>query len=200
MSETERTHWTDRWTTGEYNARTEPSPLLVKWAASFPKGHALDIACGNGRNAISLAKLGFQVDAVDIASTALKLAKDNAKKQGVAVNWVEADLDTYEIPETSYVLISVCYYANRNLIPKIKDGLKPEGFLYYEHHYLSDVPVDGPQDRQWRMRSNELLHQFIDFRIRYWEEGLEDDRGRTLAMERLVAQKRPATYEPQLLK
>jgi len=171
---------------------------LAKWAAIFPKGRALDIACGNGRNAILLAKLGYQVDAVDIASPALKLAELNAKNQGVTVNWIEADLDSFDVPEASYIFISVCYYTNRNLIPKIKDGLKPDGFLYYEHHYLSDTPVDGPNDRQWRLRPNELIHQFINYRIRYFQEGLEDDRGRTLAMERLVAQKPPARHEPSL--
>ena len=196
MSDEERTHWTSRWKTGEYNARTQPSPLWEKWAPRLPKGPALDIACGNGRNAIFLAKLGFQVDAVDIASTALKLARENSKKQRVKVNWIEADLDTYEIPENSYSLISVCFYANRDLIPKIKDGLKPDGFILYEHHYLSHVKVNGPENRQWRLRPNELIHQFIDFRIRFSEEGLVEDRGQTLAMEQLVAQKPPVKYEP----
>ncbi|MBI4200497.1 MAG: class I SAM-dependent methyltransferase [Chloroflexi bacterium] len=196
MSEKERADWVRRWAEGDYPAREEPSSLLVAWAKRLPRGRALEIACGNGRNALYLAGLGFTVDAVDIAAPALKLARQAARKRRLAVKFIEADLDEHPLPAEAYDLITTSFFINRNLVPRLKDALKPGGFVIHEHHYLTDVDVGGPTDRGWRMRPNELLHLFLDFRVRSFWEGLEHERGRLIAIERLVAQKPPASWEP----
>ena len=55
-----------------------PSDFLSKYLSFPPKGRALDIACGNGRNSIFLAQHGFKVDAVDISNVALSQLPENA--------------------------------------------------------------------------------------------------------------------------
>jgi cyclopropane fatty-acyl-phospholipid synthase-like methyltransferase len=57
-----------------------------------PPGHALDLGCGDGRDAIFLAKKGFDVTAVDFSPTAIKIARKNGTEAGVSVNFVQDDL------------------------------------------------------------------------------------------------------------
>ena len=195
MSETERTEWARRWAEGDYHARSKPSALLSAWAQYLPTGRALDLACGSGRNALHVAELGFTVDAVDIAPAALKLAEDAARERGLIIHSILADLDEYPLPAETYDLIITSFYINRNLIPRVKDALKPGGFVLHEHHYLTDYDVGGPRETQFRLRSNELLYLFLDFRVRHFSEFLEEEDGQLVAIERLVAQKPPASVE-----
>ena len=198
MSEAERKEWSLRWAEGDYHARSAPSALVAACAWRIRKGRALDLACGNGRNALYMAELGFSVDAVDIAPAALKLAQDAARERGLAIHPILADLDEYPLPADTYDLITTSFYMNRNLIPRVKDALKPGGFVLHEQHYITDYDVSGPRDLQFRLRPNELLHLFLDFRVRFFSEGLEEEEdGRLVAVERLVAQKQPAFREPR---
>ena len=61
-----------------------------------PPGKALEIGCGDGRDAIFLAKNGFDVTAFDFSSTAIKMARINARKNvqeaGVGVNLIQDDV------------------------------------------------------------------------------------------------------------
>ena len=107
------------------------------------------------------------------------------------------DLDEYLLPAQTYDLITTTFYLNHNLVPSLEGVPQAGGFALHEHHYLTDYDVSGPTDAQFRLRSNELLRLFSDFRVRFFSEGLEWEPGRTaagwLAIERLVAQKPPAT-------
>jgi SAM-dependent methyltransferase len=55
-------------------------------------GRALDVGCGSGRDAVYLAKHGWQVTGVDFAETGLKAAKQRAQEEGVEVRWVKGDV------------------------------------------------------------------------------------------------------------
>ena len=200
MSERERIDWAERWAGGDYQGRSAPSLLIVHWADRLPTGRALDLACGNGRNALYLAERGFDVDAVDIAQPALKLVQDTARERGLAVNTILADLDNHTLPAETYDLITTSFYLNRSLIPGMRNALKPGGFVLHEQHYTTDSDVSGPTDSLFRLGSNELLRLFLDFRVRHFSEGLawesEREGGRLIALQQLVAQKPPAGFEP----
>ena len=203
MSESERINWVERWAGGDYRGRSAPSPFVATWADRLPKGRALDLACGNGRNALRLAENGFDVDAIDIAEPALKLARQSARERGVSINTTAADLDDHALPVEEYDLIVTCFYMNREMIPRVKDALRPGGFVLQEQHSATDVDVSGPADPKFRMRSNELLRLFLDYRVRHYSEGLEweseRDGGRYISVARLVAQKPPAWGEPEAI-
>ncbi|MBF8266363.1 MAG: putative pyridine nucleotide-disulfide oxidoreductase, class II, partial [Dehalococcoidia bacterium] len=68
MSKTELEKWEQKYKGGEYTPNDNPSALLVEWLPNIPRGRALDVATGMGRNALFLAQQGFAVDAVDISS------------------------------------------------------------------------------------------------------------------------------------
>jgi SAM-dependent methyltransferase len=77
-------------------------------------GRALELGCGTGTNAIYLAQQGFDVTAIDIAPTALKLAKEKADKANVAVHWVQADvLNPPKMDTFDFVFDRGCYHGVR---------------------------------------------------------------------------------------
>lgn len=200
MSDRERTEWSRRWADGDYRGRTTPSALLVDWVERLPRGRALDLACGNGRNAVYLAEHGYDVDAIDIAEPALQIVRGAARERGLAINTIRADLDDHLLPTETYDLVITSFFLNRGLAPQVKDALKPGGMVLHEQHYVTDSDVSGPDTPLFRLQPNELLRLFPDFRVRFFSEGLEwePDRegGRLVALQRLVAQKPPATFEP----
>ena len=195
MSDADRERWNARYAAGEYAARTYPSPLLAAWLDRLPRGRALDVACGLGRNAIHLAANGYTVDAMDISAAALAGARERADAAGVTVNWIEADLERPDIAREAYDVVVVARFLDRPLIPRLIDALRSGGHLVYDHHYITPVDVEGPRSHRFRARPNELLERFRALRVLSWEEGIvADPDGRRMALARLVACKGSPGY------
>ena len=195
MSDADREHWNTRYESGTYASRTHPSALLAAWTDRLPRGRALDVACGLGRNAIHLAANGYEVDAMDISDVALAGARARADAAGVTVNWIEADLEQPEIARGAYDVIVVARFLDRPLIPRLIDALHPGGHVVYDHHYITPADVGGPSSRRFRARPNELLERFRALRILSYEEGIvADPDGRRMALARLVACKGSPGY------
>lgn len=187
MSETDREKWNERYRAGAYADRTHPTQFLTDWLAQLPKGRALDIACGAGRNSLFLAEHGYTVDAIDISSVALERARANADERGVEVNWIEMDLESGALPDERYELIVMVRYRHPVLVADLISLLNDGGFLLCEEHLLTDRDVVGPKSAEFRMRPNELLGLSTGLRMIYYHEGLvEDPDGRTAALAQLV--------------
>jgi len=78
----------------------------------------LELGCGTGVNAVYLAKQGFQVTAIDIAPTALKLAEQRATKAGVKVAWIQADvLAPPPLEAFDFIFDRGCYHGVRRQDP-----------------------------------------------------------------------------------
>jgi SAM-dependent methyltransferase len=109
------------------NLDPSPAPLLVEIADRLPPGRALDLACGAGRNALYLARLGWQVTAVDASSTAIARLREGAR--GLAVDARVADLERREfaIEPDAWDLICDFHYLQRDLFPDIREGVRPAG-------------------------------------------------------------------------
>lgn len=114
MSEKDRIRWNEKYREKEY--QDYPSEIVKKFYHLAPKGLALDIAAGTGRNAIFLADQGFAADAVDVSDVSIR--ELSGKHAGVSA--LCADLDTYEIPADRYSLILNIRYLNRRLFPGSK--------------------------------------------------------------------------------
>jgi SAM-dependent methyltransferase len=67
---------------------------LTEGPGALPPGRALDVGCGTGRDAVYLAKHGWQVTAVDFAHAAIAKAKQRAAGYGVQVRWVAGDVSS----------------------------------------------------------------------------------------------------------
>ena len=159
--------WDERFGKKEFALGKEPNPFLKKHIRLFPKGRALDIASGEGRNAVFLAQHGFEVDAVDISERGLKKARKFARGKGVKIKTFLVDLDQYQIEKEQYDLIANFYFLKRRLIPRIKKGLKKGGKVIFETYLLEHrtLGTGGPKQAKYFLKPNELLGLFKDFRI-----------------------------------
>jgi 2-polyprenyl-3-methyl-5-hydroxy-6-metoxy-1,4-benzoquinol methylase len=168
------------------------NPFLKKHITLLPKGKALDLAAGEGRNAVFLARHGFEVEAVDISQMGLRKAQKLAEEMGVKIHALAGDLDTYQIERDKYDLITNFYFLRRSLIPKIKKGLKGGGMVIFETYTLEhrNLGTGGPKDPRYFLKPNELLELFKEFRILFYREGIFREGGKRRAIASLIAQKR----------
>lgn len=149
-----------------------PNETLVEFATALPRGHALDLASGEGRNALWLATRGWQVTAVDFSAVGLTKAHRIAEKSPRSVRerltWVHADV-TKVIPKPEYDLILVLYLhlpreQRRGVIDNALRGLKPDGILMILGHHSSNITdgVGGPQDPEILYTPEELASDIGD--------------------------------------
>ena len=161
-------------------------PIIEKYIENANVGYALDIACGQGRNTHFLAQKGFEVDAVDLSDYALSHVKNEKN-----IHKIEADLDVYNLEKNKYDLIVNMNYLNRRFFHQIKEALKLNGVVMFETFIIAHGDFDNPQNPEYLLRKNELLHAFIGLDIIYYEErddvNLRDEKTRVAS---LVAKKR----------
>ncbi len=118
-----------------------PNRLLVTTTESVAPGSALDLATGQGRNALYLAAHGWKVTAVDISDVGLRQARAAADRAHVALDAVEADIGAYDYGTAKWDLVTEIYVPQPlALVDKIKAALKPGGLFVLEF-FLEAVDV-----------------------------------------------------------
>jgi len=143
----------------------EPAQFLVDNIALLPKGRALDVAMGAGQNAIYLAKIGFEVEGVDISPEAVSSALELARKFGLTIRAQVADLEKeYHIEKGAYEVIICFNYLQRSLIQQIKDGLRKGGMVVYETFIVDHLQFGKPKSPDYLLKRNELLNMFRNIR------------------------------------
>jgi tellurite methyltransferase len=165
----------------------QPARWLVDNIELLPRGRVLDIAMGAGRNAVYLAKLGFQVEGVDIAAEAVAKALRLADECHTRIEAQVGDLESvYAIAPDAYDGIICFYYLHRPLIEQIKSALRPGGVIVYETYLTDQAQWGKPQNPDHLLRHNELLKMFGDFRVLHYREGVIEPKK---ALASMVAQK-----------
>src|SRR3972149_347899 len=84
----------------------EPAALVVEFRDRLPKGRALDVAMGYGRHALYLAAAGWEVDAVERDPEAVAACRAEARRRGLSINAIEADLGGYRLPVAAHDLLT----------------------------------------------------------------------------------------------
>lgn len=105
----DREDWNQRYRQRDFVWSAEPNRFLVAEVEGLTPGRALDLAAGEGRNAVWLAMRGWSVTAVDWSEVALEKGRRLAEHQAVKVDWVPADLQEYEPPARAFELVVVLY-------------------------------------------------------------------------------------------
>lgn len=146
-------------------------------AWQLPRGRALDIACGKGRNSLYLARLGFEVVAMDISAVALAEGRKGAELKQLRIDWRQTDLEAVQLDEAAFDLIVNFNYLQRSLIPQIRRALKVGGYVIYETYLIDQKEIGHPKNPDYLLRHNELLEHFRDFRTLYYREGKFSDGG-----------------------
>lgn len=148
--------------------------------------HALDIAMGEGRNAIFLAQQGFSVTGVEQSHIAVDRCRKRASALNLHVETIESDLLIWEFPESCYDLIICVNYLEQSLFPKIKRALKPGGWLVYEtltKEHLKYYTINP----DYVLNNGELLKAFSSLRFVVYRE--TDLTYKKKAVASLIAQK-----------
>lgn len=130
MSSSDRERWDKKYAKGEGPAHFAPKAFLTDHRHLLTGGRALDFACGFGGNALYLAELGYQVDAVDISIVALRQAQAEARRRRQALRLIQADLTRWWVPPRHYDLIILFLYSARDLMPQLLEGLRPGGLIF----------------------------------------------------------------------
>src|SRR5262245_44533178 len=152
-----------------------PSSFLVDSFHLLPKGLALDLAMGEGRNAIYLASRGYDVDGVDVNAEAVARARTSARRLGAPIRAVVGNVEdgTYIIPIETYDLIVVFHYLHRPLFQDIREGLKPGGAVVYQTFTTEQARFGRPTNPSHLLRPGELEEVFRDWEVLRTQEGIE---------------------------
>jgi SAM-dependent methyltransferase len=124
------------------------------WVASTIRewftGRALDLCTGEGRHAVWLAALGWQVTAVDFSAVGVERARQGAREVGVEVDWVVADVQEWEPPpRVTFDLVLLSYvHLDDDVLARARGWLAPGGALVMIGHALRNLAegCGGPSD------------------------------------------------------
>jgi 2-polyprenyl-3-methyl-5-hydroxy-6-metoxy-1,4-benzoquinol methylase len=163
--------------------------ILESDAWHIPRGTALDVAAGKGRNAIFLAEMGFNVVAVDISTIALEEARRRAEEKLLEVTWQQGDLEQIRLPAAAYDLIVDFNYLQRSLFPQIRRALKPQGHVIFETYLIDQQAIGHPKNPAYLLNHNELLDHFRSFRVLCYREGKYSEGGEAAFRAGIFSQK-----------
>jgi SAM-dependent methyltransferase len=145
--------WNARYREKEPHAHDEPSAHLKETLRDLSPGRALDLAAGDGRNALWLAGQGWEVSAVDFSEEAVQRGLELAKERGVSVDWRVADLLDYVPLSAAYDLVCIFYLhipfnEFEQVLRKAAEALRPGGTLLTVGHDRRNLTEGsgGPQN------------------------------------------------------
>ncbi|MFM8551910.1 MAG: dihydroneopterin aldolase [Nitrospiraceae bacterium] len=177
-----------------------PAPFLQEQLARLPKGTVLDLASGQGRNALYLAGLGYAVEAVDRDQQALTTLADTAGRRhlrNLTTRQMDLESDPVHPPDLGaerYDVILVFFDLHRPLFPALLRALKPGGLLIYETFLIDNhLRRQHPKRKEFCLAHNELLRLIGHLQVRHYDEGEHEGRhGQESAFTaRLAAQRTP---------
>ena len=154
--------WDARYAASELVWSRTPNRLVADECADLPPGRAVDLACGEGRNALWLASLGWEVTAVDFSQVALDKGRSLQGEDDAAVEWVCADATRWR--GEGYDLAVVAYFQvpaddRRTAVRHVVKALRPGGTLLWVGHDSTNLTegTGGPQDPRVLMTAEDLL-------------------------------------------
>ena len=156
--------WDERYAATELVWSAGPNQFVAEECADLTPGRAVDLAAGEGRNAIWLARQGWQVTAVDFSQAGLDKGRQVADAAGLAgVEWVCADATTWA-PAEPVDLVVVAYLQvpapeRRAAVTAAVRALAPGGTLLWVSHDATNLAdgTGGPQDPAVLMSAEDVL-------------------------------------------
>lgn len=194
--------WDERYAAVDLVWLAEPNRFLAAEAADLRAGRALDLACGEGRNAIWLAERGWEVTAVDFSRVAIDKARRLAEARGVTVTWAVADVVAATLQPRAFDLVVVLYLQlpareRATALGHAASAVAPGGTLLVVAHDSTNLTDGwgGPQDPNVLYGPDDVVDAIGDLEIvraeRVGREVATDD-GTKRAIDVLVRATRPA--------
>lgn len=140
----QQSDWNDRYAASELVWGADPNRFVAEALADAQPGRALDLACGEGRNAIWLAAMGWQVTGVDFSDVAIERARKLASAQGVEVDFQVADVTRFEDAPGGRDLVVIAYLQvprddRRAVLARAARALAKGGRLFMIGHALRNL-------------------------------------------------------------
>jgi SAM-dependent methyltransferase len=162
--------WDERFSSEEYVYGTEPNEFLREWVTFHQpeRKHVLAIAEGEGRNAVWLATLGFEVEIWDTSIAGIAKAKRLATSRNVSIQTKQIDLNEADWPNKAYDMV-ICIFGHfpphvrEKVFTGIQQTLRPGGLFLsevYATHQLA-YGTGGPNDASF-LYTEEMFHQLGD--------------------------------------
>jgi SAM-dependent methyltransferase len=194
-----REDWDRRYAEVENLWAVRPNRFLVDEVGELAPGRALDLACGEGQNAIWLASLGWDVTGVDFSEVAIAKARARAEREGVNVDFFAADLNDYAPEANTFDLVLVLYLhiqpdERRRVLARAVDALAPGGTFVLIGHDLTNMTdgVGGPSDPRIHVTPDEVASELPGLVIERAERVLRDVTGEERdAIDALVRARKP---------
>jgi len=159
----------------------DPNRFLVTEVSDLPPGRALDLACGEGRNAIWLAELGWRTTGVDFSQVAIAKARERASQASLDVEFVCADLLDYEPERDAYDLVLLFYLQLprdelRLVLERAAGALAAGGTFLLVGHDLVNITdgVGGPSDPAVLYTPDDIVAELPGLEIEKAERVLRD--------------------------
>lgn len=175
-------------------AAFRPSSFLVRTVHRLPRGRALEVACGSGRNVALLSRHGFRVEAIDLSHVGLIAARDSVTAGG-PFSAIQADLETFPLPRARYQAVVNVRYLQRSLWPGLKRSLADRGMIVFETFLRDQAAIGHPRNPSFLLERGELARGFRDFEILEYEEGLFASEDEAAFLARMLA-RRPNGWNP----
>ncbi|MGE5183736.1 MAG: methyltransferase domain-containing protein [Acidobacteriota bacterium] len=125
--------------------KKEPNQLLVDTVKGKKPGRALDVAMGQGRNALYLAAQGWKVTGIDISDEGIRMAKAEAARRKLKLDTIEADVDSWDPGKARWDLVTMVYCgASANRVQHLQPSIQKGGLFVLEYfHADSDMAAYG---------------------------------------------------------
>jgi len=183
----EAEYWSDYFHGKKQNFNQQPNKLLTEAVKGCRPGKALDVGMGEGRNAICLAKQGWEVTGIDRAEGALAVARQQARQQGVRITPILQTAEEFDWGRKQWDLVALLYVgAVRGNVANIRESLRPGGLVVIE----AFLAPPGTTGRGTEYEPGELRKMFAEgFEILHYEEteGVADYGQKRMQLVRLIA-------------
>ena len=179
-----RERWNERYASAELLWGAGPNRFLVAETKGLQPGRGLDLACGEGRNAVWLAERGWRVTGVDYAEVALAKAAGLAAEREVEIELVHADLLTWEPELESFDLVCLLYLQltapeRRDVLAKAAAAVAPGGTFLLIAHDVTNLTEGhgGPSNPDVLLTPEDVATELPGLEIEKAERVLRDVEG-----------------------
>lgn len=170
---------------------SEPNAFMVRIITGRKPGRALDVAMGQGRNALWLASHGWAVTGFDISAVGIDAARKEAERRGLRIDTFITPYESFNWGKDKWDLIVFSYFFPQAALPKVWDALRPGGLILVEGFHIDTArvrPVGGG------FHDNELFQVLKDYRMLLYEDVQDRQEwglpyGATNRLVRVLAQK-----------
>jgi tellurite methyltransferase len=168
MSEAGHADWDER---HRGKPAGEAEPFLAEMLARIPRGVALDVAAGRGRNALALARAGMRIVAVDYSAEAMRLLAATARADRLAIWPIVANLDNFHLKDESLDAIVNINFLDRAFFPRFERALRPGGVLIAGTFIIDQAALGHPRDPRFLLEHGELRALAGGLDIEEYREG-----------------------------